>query len=31
MSLADWNDVIATNLTGMFLTTRAFLPAMLAA
>jgi NAD(P)-dependent dehydrogenase (short-subunit alcohol dehydrogenase family) len=25
-----WNDVIATNLTGMFLVTRAFLPAMMA-
>lgn len=31
MPLEDWNDVIATNLTGMFLMTRAFLPAMLKA
>lgn len=31
MSLEDWNDVLATNLTGMFLVTRAFLPAMLSA
>ncbi len=30
-SLADWEVNIATNLTGMFLVTRAFLPAMLAA
>jgi len=29
MSLEHWNDVIETNLTGVFLTTRAFLPAML--
>jgi 3-oxoacyl-[acyl-carrier protein] reductase len=28
---AEWADVIATNLTGVFLTTRAFLPAMRAA
>ena len=25
-----WNEVIETNLTGVFLTTRAFLPAMIA-
>ncbi len=31
MAPADWDAVIATNLTGMFLVTRAFLPAMLAA
>jgi len=31
MPLAEWNDVIATNLTGMFLVTRAFLPALLEA
>lgn len=30
-SLEDWNANIETNLTGMFLVTRAFLPAMLAA
>jgi 3-oxoacyl-[acyl-carrier protein] reductase len=30
MSLAQWNDVLDTNLRGMFLVTRAFLPAMLA-
>lgn len=30
-SLADWNANIAVNLTGMFLVTRAFLPAMLEA
>jgi len=29
MSLDLWNKVIETNLTGVFLTTRAFLPAML--
>lgn len=29
MSLADWNEVIETNLTGVFLTTQAFLPAMI--
>jgi 3-oxoacyl-[acyl-carrier protein] reductase len=29
MSLAQWNDVFDTNLRGMFLVTRAFLPAML--
>jgi 3-oxoacyl-[acyl-carrier protein] reductase len=28
--LAEWNDILATNLTGVFVTTRAFLPAMLA-
>lgn len=31
MSLDDWNDVMATNLTGTFLMTRAFLPSMLKA
>lgn len=30
-TLADWNANIAVNLTGMFLVTRAFLPAMLEA
>jgi NAD(P)-dependent dehydrogenase (short-subunit alcohol dehydrogenase family) len=30
MSLEQWNDVFDTNLRGMFLVTRAFLPAMLA-
>lgn len=30
-SLADWNANISINLTGMFLVTRAFLPAMLEA
>ncbi len=30
MSLDDWNEVIETNLTGVFLTTRAFLPGMVA-
>ena len=30
MSLEQWNDVLDTNLRGMFLVTRAFLPAMLA-
>ena len=29
MSLELWNEVIDTNLTGVFLTTQAFLPAML--
>lgn len=29
MTLDDWNEVIETNLTGVFLTTRAFLPGML--
>ena len=29
MSLETWNEVIETNLTGVFLTTRAFLPGML--
>jgi len=29
MSLELWNQVIATNLTGVFLTTQAFLPKML--
>src|SRR5690348_16381111 len=28
-SLSDWNEVIAVNLTGTFLTTRAALPALL--
>lgn len=28
-SLDDWNDVIGTNLTGVFLTTKAFLPGMI--
>lgn len=31
MRTEDWNDVIATNMTGMFLVTRAFLPKMLEA
>jgi NAD(P)-dependent dehydrogenase (short-subunit alcohol dehydrogenase family) len=30
LSEQDWNDVIAANLTSVFLVTRAFLPAMLA-
>ena len=30
MTAAAWDDVMATNLRGMFLMTRAFLPAMLA-
>jgi 3-oxoacyl-[acyl-carrier protein] reductase len=30
MTLDTWNAVIETNLTGVFLTTRAFLPAMTA-
>ncbi len=29
LSLEDWNRVLATNLTGVFLTTQAFLPGML--
>jgi NAD(P)-dependent dehydrogenase (short-subunit alcohol dehydrogenase family) len=29
MDLESWNAVIGTNLTGVFLTTRAFLPAMI--
>jgi len=29
MALEDWEDVIRTNLTGVFLTTQAFLPGML--
>ena len=29
LPLNDWNEVIETNLTGVFLTTRAFLPGML--
>jgi len=29
LSLQDWNDVIGTNLTGVFLTTKAFLPTMM--
>lgn len=29
MSLETWNEVIETNLTGVFLTTQAFLPGML--
>ena len=29
LSLDDWNDVIHTNLTGVFLTTKAFLPGMI--
>jgi NAD(P)-dependent dehydrogenase (short-subunit alcohol dehydrogenase family) len=28
LSASDWNDVIATNLTGMFLVTKAALPLM---
>jgi NAD(P)-dependent dehydrogenase (short-subunit alcohol dehydrogenase family) len=28
MALATWNDVLASNLTGTFLVTQAFLPAM---
>lgn len=28
MALATWNDVLASNLTGTFLVTKAFLPAM---
>jgi len=28
MTLATWNDVLASNLTGVFLVTQAFLPAM---
>ena len=31
MPVSDWNDVMATNVTGVFLMTRAFLPAMLEA
>ncbi len=31
MSVDDWNAVMGTNVTGMFLVTRAFLPAMLKA
>jgi 3-oxoacyl-[acyl-carrier protein] reductase len=30
MSVQEWDEVMATNLRGMFLATRAFLPAMLA-
>jgi len=30
LDLADWNDVIETNLTGVFVTIQAFLPAMIA-
>ncbi|MCG3199432.1 MAG: SDR family NAD(P)-dependent oxidoreductase [Candidatus Omnitrophica bacterium] len=30
MTLEAWNEVIETNLTGVFLTTRAFLPGMIA-
>lgn len=30
MPLNDWNAVIETNLTGVFLTTKAFLPSMIA-
>jgi len=30
MTLEAWNEVLETNLTGVFLVTRAFLPAMLA-
>lgn len=29
LTLGEWNEVIATNLTGVFLTTKAFLPGML--
>ncbi|MBI5093928.1 MAG: SDR family NAD(P)-dependent oxidoreductase [Candidatus Hydrogenedentes bacterium] len=29
MPLAEWNEVIETNLTGVFLTTQAFLPGMM--
>ncbi|MFH0792544.1 MAG: SDR family NAD(P)-dependent oxidoreductase, partial [bacterium] len=29
LSLDHWNEVITTNLTGVFLVTRAFLPAMI--
>jgi 3-oxoacyl-[acyl-carrier protein] reductase len=29
LSLKDWNDVIGTNLTGVFLTTKAFLSGMI--
>ena len=29
MSLERWNEVIETNLTGVFLTTKAFLPGMI--
>lgn len=29
MTLEKWNDVISTNLTGVFLTTKAFLPGMI--
>lgn len=29
-TLQDWNDVLATNLTGPFLTMKAFMPAMIA-
>jgi 3-oxoacyl-[acyl-carrier protein] reductase len=31
MSVAQWDETLGTNLRGMFLVTRAFLPAMLAA
>ncbi len=30
MSLETWNDILMTNLTGVFLTTKAFLPGMIA-
>jgi 3-oxoacyl-[acyl-carrier protein] reductase len=30
MTLDEWNEVLLTNLTGVFLVTRAFLPAMIA-
>lgn len=30
LTLERWNEVIATNLTGVFLTTKAFLPGMIA-